>query len=193
MRAEEEVRRQKEAEEEARRQVEEEQRRQREKEEEEKRQVEEEERRKREEERRKEEEERRKREEEEERERKRMEEAEERKRTVRDGLERGKREGGVMLKGVSSSFICFQPNLLHPKIKRGFKRALTKSGQLQWVTVQTCKSLTWRRRYFQLFPREMQLFKNENVSIISFYNFIFFAVILSYPVLVPFSKFVGSC
>lgn len=94
MRAEEAARLQKEAEEEARRQVEEEQRRQREKEEEEKRRVEEEERRKR-------EEERRKREEEEEQERKRKEEAEERKRTVRDGLERGKREGGVMLKGVS--------------------------------------------------------------------------------------------
>lgn len=83
MRAEEAARLQKEAEEEARRQVEEEQRR-----------MEEEERRKR-------EEERRKREEEEEQERKRKEEAEERKRTVRDGLERGKREGGVMLKGVS--------------------------------------------------------------------------------------------
>ncbi|KAE8543289.1 hypothetical protein D1P53_000780 [Cryptococcus gattii VGV] len=92
MRAEEAARLQKEAEDEARRQVEEEQRRQREKEEEEKRRVEEEERRKR-------EEERRKREEEEEQERKRKEEAEEKKRTVRDGLERGKREGGVMLKG----------------------------------------------------------------------------------------------
>lgn len=94
MRVEEAARLQKEAEEEARRQVEEEQRRQREKEEEEKKRVEEEERRKR-------EEERRKREEEEEQERKRKEEAEERKRTVRDGLERGKREGEVMLKGVS--------------------------------------------------------------------------------------------
>ncbi|OXG51931.1 hypothetical protein J010_02058 [Cryptococcus neoformans] len=130
VRAEEEARRQKKAEEEARRRAEEERRRQREREEEENRRVEEEERRKREEERRKEEEERRKREEEEERERKRKEEAEERKRTVRDGLERGKREGGLMLKGS--------------------------------VTVQTCKSLTWRRRYFQLFSHEMQLFKNEN-------------------------------
>ncbi|WVQ80968.1 hypothetical protein IAT38_003075 [Cryptococcus sp. DSM 104549] len=30
-----------------------------------------------------------------------------------------------------------------------------------WVTVQTYKSMTWRRRHFLLLPTEMQLFKNE--------------------------------
>ncbi|WVQ93608.1 hypothetical protein IAU59_000683 [Kwoniella sp. CBS 9459] len=30
-----------------------------------------------------------------------------------------------------------------------------------WVTVQTYKSMTWRRRYFQLLPKEMQLYKAE--------------------------------
>ncbi|ODN96231.1 hypothetical protein I350_08229 [Cryptococcus amylolentus CBS 6273] len=30
-----------------------------------------------------------------------------------------------------------------------------------WVTAQTYKSMTWRRRHFQLLPTEMRLFKNE--------------------------------
>ncbi|TYJ51643.1 hypothetical protein B9479_007777 [Cryptococcus floricola] len=31
-----------------------------------------------------------------------------------------------------------------------------------WVTAQTYKSMTWRRRHFQLLPTEMRLFKNES-------------------------------
>ncbi|WWC66776.1 uncharacterized protein I206_100681 [Kwoniella pini CBS 10737] len=52
-----------------------------------------------------------------------------RKEGIKQGLERGKREGGIMLRG--------------------------------WVTVQTYKSMTWRRRYFHLLAKEMQLYKAE--------------------------------
>ncbi|WRT63784.1 uncharacterized protein IL334_000709 [Kwoniella shivajii] len=52
-----------------------------------------------------------------------------RKEGIRQGLETGKKEGGIMLRG--------------------------------WVTVQTYKSMTWRRRYFRLLPNEMQLYKAE--------------------------------
>ncbi|WVN89195.1 uncharacterized protein L203_104412 [Cryptococcus depauperatus CBS 7841] len=30
-----------------------------------------------------------------------------------------------------------------------------------WATVQTYKSMTWRRRHFEIWPKEMKLFKNE--------------------------------
>ncbi|WWC99187.1 hypothetical protein V866_006082 [Kwoniella sp. B9012] len=62
-------------------------------------------------------------------ERRKLEEELKRKRGIQEGLEKGKREGGVMLRG--------------------------------WVTVQTYKSMTWRRRYFHLLPKEMQLYKAE--------------------------------
>ncbi|KAK6905283.1 hypothetical protein I204_05228 [Kwoniella mangroviensis CBS 8886] len=62
-------------------------------------------------------------------ERRKLEEEQEKKRGIQEGLEKGKREGGVMLRG--------------------------------WVTVQTYKSMTWRRRYFHLLPKEMQLYKAE--------------------------------
>ncbi|WVW81865.1 hypothetical protein I302_103863 [Kwoniella bestiolae CBS 10118] len=65
----------------------------------------------------------------EEEERKKIEEERKRKQGIQELLEKGKKEGGVMLRG--------------------------------WVTVQTYKSMTWRRRYFHLLPKEMQLYKTE--------------------------------
>ncbi|WWD22553.1 hypothetical protein CI109_107046 [Kwoniella shandongensis] len=52
-----------------------------------------------------------------------------RKNSIREGLEKGRKDGGVMLRG--------------------------------WATVQTYKSMTWRRRYFHLLSTEMRLFKTE--------------------------------
>ncbi|WVR03560.1 hypothetical protein IAU60_000552 [Kwoniella sp. DSM 27419] len=59
----------------------------------------------------------------------RVEAERQRKQSVRDGMLRGKQEGGIMLQG--------------------------------WVTVQTYRSMTWRRRHFHLFPTEMRLYKAE--------------------------------
>ncbi|OCF31234.1 hypothetical protein I316_07203 [Kwoniella heveanensis BCC8398] len=53
------------------------------------------------------------------------------------------------------------------KRKDGLREGLIKgkeSGGVMlrgWVTVQTYKSMTWRRRYFHLLPKEMQLYKAE--------------------------------
>ncbi|KAK8845606.1 hypothetical protein IAR55_006322 [Kwoniella newhampshirensis] len=65
----------------------------------------------------------------EEEERQRVERERARKNLISETLEKGKKGGGIMLRG--------------------------------WVTVQTYKSMTWRRRYFHLLSTEMRLFKTE--------------------------------
>ncbi|WWC58187.1 uncharacterized protein I303_100723 [Kwoniella dejecticola CBS 10117] len=53
------------------------------------------------------------------------------------------------------------------KRKAGIKDDLVRGKQeggimlRGWVTVQTYKSMTWRRRYFHMLPKEMQLYKAE--------------------------------
>lgn len=69
-----------------------------------------------------------------------------RKDNLRAELHRGKATGGMMLQGVST---------------------LADIAHIQHVTVQTTKSVTWRRRHFQLFPTELKLFKTDTVSSLS--------------------------
>jgi hypothetical protein len=69
----------------------------------------------------------------------------------REKLVKGKTGGGVMLTGVS---------LLPFASPDGIPSLCIA----QHVTVQTTKSVTWRRRHFQLFPTELRLFKSDTVS-----------------------------
>lgn len=87
----------------------------------------------------------------------RVDEQRRRKAALSEGLRQGKASGGVMLRGVSLS----RSHLLVLSITTlSVLNMLTR----QWVTVQTTKSVIWRRRWFSLLGSEMRLYKSEGVS-----------------------------
>ena len=85
--------------------------------------------------------------------------------SVLQGVQRGKSEGGVMLKGVSRQTSVPPFGIYRAACSQGLAGSVYGArADMQHVTVQTLRSPTWRRRTFHLFPTELRLFKSDQAS-----------------------------